>query len=242
MFSAVSKYLQTHRSQKTTAADKALVAELDRYFRAKAKVLQPHVIADYAAGNRLIGLTEKQLKHALRKFGQGKRNTHASPYASMPCELRVSTLASKNAKAPLTQNTCSHKVQRAPRQRLQVVMKASQLQNSPESVTRYRTRQIQLPTIKSGDSSPETRRTEVQRAVAVHRHVVPFSLVDSLGMITGTNKLLVNRKLRDADRLLVAARHWDNLDPKLTTTLQKRFVSTFAAYTPMVKFASKTTH
>ena len=69
MFAVLSKYL--HQSQEESNDEDAAVSkELECYYATKAKTLQPHVIADYAAGNRLIG--EPSPERATRVLSQKK--------------------------------------------------------------------------------------------------------------------------------------------------------------------------
>jgi hypothetical protein len=170
VFSAVSKYLQAHRNKrKNTADDEGMVSELDKYFTSKAKVLQPHVIADYAAGNRLIGLTEKQLRRGLQQFAQGRRDTHASPYASMPCYMHVSTIASPDK--PRARNRAGQP--RKERLRVKVVLPhPDSLPRKPRArPTKYRTPTIHLPAIQQRNCSAPSRKVEIRAVLGAHRYI-----------------------------------------------------------------------
>ncbi|XP_071941497.1 uncharacterized protein [Antedon mediterranea] len=72
--------------------------ELVGYFHKKYKRMNaPHVVSHYAAGARLIGLTEKQLQEHLDRIRQSNRdNNYHSPYAE-PLYLLHSVKAARRA-------------------------------------------------------------------------------------------------------------------------------------------------
>ena len=57
---------------------------LCRYYNAKVRK-SPHVVGHYAAGARLIGLTEKQMAQHLATLNQSGDENSDSPYAQPVC-------------------------------------------------------------------------------------------------------------------------------------------------------------
>ena len=57
---------------------------MHRYYNAKVRK-SPHVVGHYAAGARLIGLTEKQMAQHLATLNQSGDENSDSPYAQPAC-------------------------------------------------------------------------------------------------------------------------------------------------------------
>ena len=56
-----------------------------RYYHQKYKKVQtPHVIRHYAAGARLIGLSEQQIRRHLEQLRRSSMSNNKSPYAQPP--------------------------------------------------------------------------------------------------------------------------------------------------------------
>lgn len=82
MFTVLTKYIDHFMNTSTNNKEAASITrELQGYYAAKANKLRPHVIADYATGHRLIGLTEKQMEGAFLKLRKAKKEEETSPYA-----------------------------------------------------------------------------------------------------------------------------------------------------------------
>ena len=56
------------------------MSEIERYYNSKVRK-SPHVVAHYAAGARLIGLTEKQMAKRLATLSVSGGENNGSPYA-----------------------------------------------------------------------------------------------------------------------------------------------------------------
>ena len=56
------------------------MSEIERYYNSKVRK-SPHVVAHYAAGARLIGLTEKQMAKRLATLSVSGGENNNSPYA-----------------------------------------------------------------------------------------------------------------------------------------------------------------
>ena len=56
------------------------MSEIERYYNSKVRK-SPHVVAHYAAGARLIGLTEKQMAKRLATLSVSGGENNSSPYA-----------------------------------------------------------------------------------------------------------------------------------------------------------------
>ena len=72
MFSALAKFMR-----KSALSS---MSEIERYYNSKVRK-SPHVVAHYAAGARLIGLTEKQMAKRLATLSVSGGENNDSPYA-----------------------------------------------------------------------------------------------------------------------------------------------------------------
>jgi hypothetical protein len=72
LFSALTKFMM-----KSALSS---ISEIERYYNAKVRK-SPHVVGHYAAGARLIGLTEKQMAQHLATLNQSGDENSDSPYA-----------------------------------------------------------------------------------------------------------------------------------------------------------------
>lgn len=76
-------------SKEITLSNNVLILTFSyyRYYHSKYKKVQtPHVIRHYAAGARLIGLSEKQIRQHLDKLRESSSDDK-SPYAQPPFEI-----------------------------------------------------------------------------------------------------------------------------------------------------------
>ncbi|EGD81958.1 hypothetical protein PTSG_02643 [Salpingoeca rosetta] len=86
LFVAVTKFVQCHKHSSIGSKKARHMAELERYYRNKAKH-HPHVIGDFAAGWRLVGLTQREFqKHwiDLKSENKAAGKASSSPYAQAP--------------------------------------------------------------------------------------------------------------------------------------------------------------
>ena len=72
LFSALAKFMR-----KSALSS---MSEIERYYNSKVRK-SPHVVAHYAAGARLIGLTEKQMAKRLATLSVSGGENNDSPYA-----------------------------------------------------------------------------------------------------------------------------------------------------------------
>lgn len=72
LFSALAKFMR-----KSALSS---MSEIERYYNSKVRK-SPHVVAHYAAGARLIGLTEKQMAKRLATLSVSGGENNSSPYA-----------------------------------------------------------------------------------------------------------------------------------------------------------------
>lgn len=72
LFSALAKFMR-----KSALSS---MSEIERYYNSKVRK-SPHVVAHYAAGARLIGLTEKQMAKRLATLSVTGGENNNSPYA-----------------------------------------------------------------------------------------------------------------------------------------------------------------
>lgn len=70
--------------EKENSQDLYYYYDISRYYNAKVRK-SPHVVGHYAAGARLIGLTEKQMAQHLATLNQSGDENSDSPYAQPVC-------------------------------------------------------------------------------------------------------------------------------------------------------------
>ena len=89
LFSALAKFMR-----KSALSS---MSEIERYYNSKVRK-SPHVVAHYAAGARLIGLTEKQMAKRLATLSVSGGENNSSPYAQPVWTDFKSNISPKNCK------------------------------------------------------------------------------------------------------------------------------------------------
>eukprot|EP00041_Stephanoeca_diplocostata_P041155 m.1642484 g.1642484 ORF g.1642484 m.1642484 type:complete len:408 (+) comp53661_c0_seq1:106-1329(+) len=246
MFSVVSKYLRTARQNESDGSD---LTELEKYYSHKAKTLQPHVIADYAAGHRLIGLSEKQLERGMKKLFQPQPGTSHSPYGNTFSNLprmwqSISMYGSSNRKSrpqpcnareklpcPIPSSRFRHPPPLATLDH--VTMATGTLKDDQPKPQPPCESPLAAPTNRGGlypVSKYRVRKITLPRLPPKHYQSCPptvYQLRSDVNRVVRTQRLV-----RDQQRLQLSKQHWERMETEniLGTTLQNRFAKTFLVY------------
>eukprot|EP00730_Choanoeca_flexa_P000267 TRINITY_DN10123_c0_g1_i1.p1 TRINITY_DN10123_c0_g1~~TRINITY_DN10123_c0_g1_i1.p1 ORF type:complete len:385 (+),score=66.21 TRINITY_DN10123_c0_g1_i1:152-1156(+) len=221
LFLAVTKYIESKKkTPNKTGHDTHHVAELENYYVAKAKTYHPHVISDFAAGWRLLGLTERQFCKHFEGLKKGQRIN--SPYAQIP-SMHLFKLANSNSRKmkPMRHSPASRArvlPDDAAEETIAPVNNTSRLHRS-----KYHRRSFELPALPTGYS-------KVLHTTGGFRELYVDDLSDLRKQTEEIRHKFLQEQCRKNKRMFHD--HWHQVrgDDIESKTLKRRLKSTFMAY------------
>ncbi|XP_028393106.1 uncharacterized protein LOC114517535 isoform X2 [Dendronephthya gigantea] len=232
--------------------------EIVGYFHSKYKRSQaPHVVGHYAAGARLIGLTEKQLQKHMERIRASNANS-TSPYAQPLYNLKPSLAARKRiGKSPLSNCLQGNNGKIRLKFKIDDIKKKSLETKTANEISGVKSaaelsEPLIIDTVMKKPRQPNIKRngwvSQKAQPLSVHLPTVPLKpkkrgIGGKKALLTFDDLPAIRKKVEKArvsyykqvylKKKAEAQQHWESLGTELITSpvCKERFRKVFQAYT-----------